>query len=162
MMPGIRPADQTDLEVLLAMMRELRAEDYAAGQPPPDPDLLGPLVLDFLATASLGRVWVACDGAAVVGYLALTFGYSFEFGGRDAFVDELYVVPAHRNKGWGGQLLRVAEAAAPGLGVRAIHLEVSRGNARAGRLYRSFGFVDYDRHLMTKHVSGMPDATRLK
>lgn len=155
----IRLAGPTDLGALLTMMTALRAEDYAVGQPPPAPELLGPLVLDFLATPLLGRVWVACDGAAVVGYLALTFSFSFEFGGRDAFVDELYVVPAYRNKGRGGQLLRVAEAAAPGLGVRAIHLEVSRGNARAGRLYRSFGFEDHDRHLMTKHVRGQNEAT---
>lgn len=157
MPPEIRLAEPSDLGVLLAMMKELRAEDYAVGQPPPAPDLLGPLVIAFLATPSLGRMWVACDGG-VVGYLALTFGYSFEFGGRDAFVDELYVIPARRNNGWGSRLLRVAEAAAPGLGVRAIHLEVSRGNARAGRLYRSFGFEDHDRHLMTKHVNALPES----
>jgi ribosomal protein S18 acetylase RimI-like enzyme len=134
------------------MMRHLRAEDYAIGKPPPAPESLAPVVLDFLADPSLGRMWVACDGAVVVGYLALTFSYSFEFGGRDAFVDEFYVVPTHRNNGWGSQLLRVAEAAAPGLGVRAVHLEVSRGNDRAGRLYRAFGFADHDRHLMTKRM----------
>jgi GNAT superfamily N-acetyltransferase len=152
MTPDIRLAEPTDLGVLLEMMTALRAEDYAAGQPPPASEDLGPVVLDFLATPALGRIWVACDGAVAFGYLALTFCYSFEFGGRDAFVDELYVVPTRRNNGWGGHLLRVAEVAAPGLGVLAIHLEVSRGNDRAGHLYRSFGFVDHDRYLMTKLV----------
>ena len=157
MAPDIRLGEPTDLGVLLEMMTALRAEDYAAGRPPPAPELLGAMVLDFLATPSSGRIWVARDGGVVVGYLALTFSYSFEFGGRDAFVDELYVVPSRRNNGWGGHLLRVAEAAARGFGVRAIHLEVSRGNPRAGRLYRSFGFEDHDRHLMTKLVSAPPD-----
>ena len=156
--PEIRLAEVTDLDILLAMMAELRAEDYAVGRPPPAPEVLRPVVLEFLASPSLGRIWVACERGVVVGYLALTFSYSFEFGGRDAFVDELYVVPTHRNNGWGGHLLRAAESAAPGLGVRALHLEVSRANARAGRLYRSFGFEDHDRHLMTKHLSGPTEA----
>lgn len=158
MVLNVRPADPNDLDALLAMMQSLRAEDYAVGQPPPAPEVLGPLVLDFLSTPSLGRIWVACENAVVIGYLALTFGFSFEFGGRDAFVDELFVVPAHRNTGWGSQLLRVAEAAALGLGVRAIHLEVSRGNSRAGRLYRSFGYEDHNRNLLTKFVGGLPEA----
>lgn len=157
MVSNIRLADPNDLDDLLAMMEQLRAEDYAAGKPPPAPEVLGQLVLDFLSNPSWGRIWVACDGESVVGYLAFVFGFSFEFGGRDTFVDELFVVPTHRNKGWGSQLLRVAETAAPSLGVRAIHLEVSRGNSRAMRLYREFAFEDHDRHLMTKQVATPAD-----
>jgi hypothetical protein len=63
--PNIRLADSNDLDALLAMMRQLRAEDYAVGQPPPASEVLSRLVLDFLSTPSLGRIWVACDGEGV-------------------------------------------------------------------------------------------------
>ena len=54
----------------------------------------------------------------MVGYLAPTFGYSIEFGGRDAFVDELFIEPAARGHGLGSRvlaaLLDVARAQASG------------------------------------------------
>jgi GNAT superfamily N-acetyltransferase len=34
-----------------------------------------------------------------LGYIVLAFGFSFETGGRNAFIDELYVAPEHRGKG---------------------------------------------------------------
>jgi hypothetical protein len=41
MEPNIRLVDPNDLDALLAMMRNLRSEDYAAGQPPPAPEIRG-------------------------------------------------------------------------------------------------------------------------
>ncbi len=38
------------------------------------------------------------DGTAA-GYAALTFGFSLEVGGRDAFIDELFLIEAARGKG---------------------------------------------------------------
>ncbi len=40
---------------------------------------------------TLGRVWVICAAGAAIGYVVLTLGYSLEYGGRDACIDELYV-----------------------------------------------------------------------
>ena len=70
-----------------------------------------------------------------MGYLVVAFGYSLEFRGRDAFVDELYVAPTHRGRGLGREALRVAEPCCLEAGVRALHLEVRPGNARARGLY---------------------------
>ena len=47
----------------------------------------------FLADPALGRAWLLRDGDAAVGYFVLTLGWSLEYGGRDAFVDELFVLP---------------------------------------------------------------------
>ena len=59
-----------------------------------------------------------------IGYLVLTIGYSLERGGRDAFIDELYVRAERRGRGLGALAVATAEAAARRLGVRAVHLEV--------------------------------------
>ena len=86
--------------------------------------------------------------------LKTTFiGYSIEYGGRDAFIDEVYIRAAYRGQGIGRQAMMFAETQCRALGVRALHLEVARDNTNAHALYRKVGFVDHDRYLMTKHIS---------
>lgn len=151
--PQFRIASESDLGVLLAMMRELNEEDHDVDQPPFDSNLAGAAAIALIENSSWGRVWMICDDERVVGYLALTFGYSLEYGGRDAFVDELFIAPSHRNLGMGRKALLFAEAASPALGIKALHLEVKRGNDAAQRLYRSLGFNDHVRRIMTKCVA---------
>jgi ribosomal protein S18 acetylase RimI-like enzyme len=104
----------------------------------------------FLSLPAFGRVWLLFDGTALVGYIILTLGFSFEFHGHDAFIDELYIDPAHRRRGFGRQAVAFVEQKAREMGVRAVHLEVDRGNDPALELYRRTGYVDHARFLMTK------------
>ena len=106
----------------------------------------------FLSDTRLGSAWAVDSAAGLVGYLVVTVGYSLEFLGADAFVDELYLVPAVRGQGLGRQALKVAEAVCAELGVDALHLEVERSKTAARELYRRFGFVDSERVLMTKRL----------
>jgi ribosomal protein S18 acetylase RimI-like enzyme len=89
-------------------------------------------------------------GGNLAGYIVLTLGYSLEFHGRDAFVDELFVLPEYRHRDVGTQALPFIGQQCRLLGVHALHLEVERGNTAAQRLYRGLGFRDHDRYLMTK------------
>ena len=59
---------------------------------------------------TLGGVWVLEDEQGVAGYLAVTLGYSLEYGGRDAFIDELYLAARARGRGAGRAALELAEA----------------------------------------------------
>ena len=143
----IRRASVDDVHSLLAMMRELDEHEAIVFDEPRVRAALGVL----LADERYGRVWlVEGAGAAPIGYVVLTLGYSLEFGGRDAFVDEIYLRESHRGQGIAKQALAVLEGACRELGVRALHLEVERKNARAQVVYRSAGFKDHDRYLMTK------------
>jgi GNAT superfamily N-acetyltransferase len=108
---------------------------------------------NLLADGSLGRVWLIHRDGTPAGYVVLTFGYSLEFNGRDAFVDELYVEEGHRGKGVGGLALRVAEDTCRAMGVRALHLEVDRENHRARAVYEKAGFEDRNNHLLTKRLA---------
>lgn len=144
-MTTLREATAADLDALLVMQRQYYAEDgypFAASE-------ARAVLARFLADPALGRIWLIDDAGAAVGYLALTFGYSFEFRGRDAFVDELYLLPPHRGRGHGGRALAFVKQAAATLGVRALHLEVERDKPGAKALYRRVGFVDHERYLMT-------------
>lgn len=107
----------------------------------------------LISDPSLGRLWVACDGDTVVGYVAVALGFSFEYRGREAFVDELYIAESHRGRGLGAEALEVAEAYCREAGVNALHLEVEGHREQALELYRRWGFEDFDRYLMTKWLS---------
>jgi GNAT superfamily N-acetyltransferase len=108
------------------------------------------VVANLVGRRGLGRVFLIRVLGEAIGYVAICFGYSIEFGGRDAFVDEFFVAPAHRGRGIGRRVLALVKAEARRLGVRALHLEVGRGNDRARRLYAALGFVPRDRFtLMT-------------
>jgi ribosomal protein S18 acetylase RimI-like enzyme len=68
----------------------------------------------------------------------------------NAFIDELYIVPEYRRRGFGLRAVELLEAEANKLGVNAVHLEVDDGNAAAFELYGKMRFDDHNRFLMTK------------
>jgi ribosomal protein S18 acetylase RimI-like enzyme len=138
-----------DVDVLLALMPEYYAYDHL----PFDPAAARAALACILSNDALGRVWLIQRDAAIVGYMVLTFGFSLEFHGRDAFVDELYIQAAHRGQGIGRAALRVAETACAELGIQALHLEVERVNTNAQAVYRKAGFVDHDRYLLTRWIA---------
>ena len=76
--------------------------------------------------------------------------YSFEYRGRDAFVDELYIEPDFRRMGLGRRALEFVEGRARKLGVNALHLEVDASNNAALELYRRSGYASQGRYLMAK------------
>ena len=152
MEPILRPGGEADVGVLLALVEEYYAYDHLRF----DAGVARRALERLLRDPSLGRVWLICDGEAAAGYIVLTLGYGLEYGGRDAFVDELFLREPYRGRGWGRRAVERAMEAARETGVRAVHLEVTRGNAAVQAFYRRFGFEDHDRYLMTKWLSGGP------
>lgn len=88
--------------------------------------------------------------ASVAGYVILTLDYSFEYRGRDAFIDELYIEPEFRRRGLGARAMEFVEQRARAMGVNALHLEVDRENEPALELYKKSQYADQQRYLMTK------------
>lgn len=109
-------------------------------------------VQKFINDEHLGRLWLLKLEDEAIGYLALTFGFSFEYGGRDAFIDELYLDKAYRGKGHGTAILKRLEAEAAKLDVRAVHLEVESHNEVGKGLYKKSGYQINGRILMTRVV----------
>jgi len=146
--PAFVPASADDAEALVALMRELCLHD---GSPFHEARHRAALAA-LLADGSLGRVWIARAGGEAVGYLVLTLGYSLEFAGRDAFVDELYLREGFRGEGLGRRAIATAMEACREMGVQALHLEVERTNVAAQGFYRRLGFGDHDRYLLTRWI----------
>jgi GNAT superfamily N-acetyltransferase len=146
---AIERASRDDAAALLPLVEAFQLEEgYAAGDA-----ALRAAVHELLRDDAAGRVLIAREGGRAVGYAALCFGFSIEFRGRDAFVDELYVVPEQRGGGLGRALLRALEAEARACGVRKLHLEVEQRNDSARRLYVQEGFVATGRELLSKTLA---------
>jgi ribosomal protein S18 acetylase RimI-like enzyme len=140
----IRLAASDDLPVLVGLMRGYYRDDGLQF----DENAARAAMQRLLAEPQWGRVWLAFEEQHAIGYMALCIGFSLELGGNDAFIDEVFVLPEFRGRGWGRRLLEAAGRAARELNVRAIHLEVDRHNESAQRLYRSLGYGMRDRYIL--------------
>lgn len=145
-----RRAGPDDADALLALMRDF----YVCEHLPYDAERLRRLLAELFARPALGQVWVMVAEGEAVGYFVLGFGFSLEFGGRDAFLDELFVAEAWRGRGLGTEALARAEAACRAAGIAALHLEVDHTNHGARALYERRGFRAHPRALMTRWIAG--------
>lgn len=87
------------------------------------------------------------DSNQSIGYIVACYCFSFEHGGRDAFIDEIYLVTEFRRKGFGQKMIRHVANQLPG--IQALHLEVEDNNTSAKALYEQVGFIKTTRRLMT-------------
>jgi ribosomal protein S18 acetylase RimI-like enzyme len=127
-------------------------EFYQEGRIPFDERAARAALRGVLADPAHGRALLIEVEDAVAGYLVVCFGWSLEFHGRDAFLDELYLRERFRGQGIGTRALEVAAEVCRTSGVRALHLEVERSNTRAQAVYRRTGFADRDYYLMTRRL----------
>jgi len=135
-----------DVELLLDLMNQLYEHD---GQTFDRPHARSATV-QLIETPSAGRIWLLRSGGTTAGYIVLTFGFSIEFGGRDALVDELFLIPEYRGRGWGKRALAFAFEQCRAANVEAVHVDVNVVNQHASSVYRAAGFVQPERRRMTK------------
>ncbi len=133
-----------EAHVLAGMMRAYYAYDGHDF----DEAVVTRTLAEFLVHPEYGRAWFIEVGADTAGYMVMCTGYSLEFGGRDAFVDEIFLHESFRGQGIGRRALEFVIGQAKCLGIAALHLEVDQGNANAQRLYRALGFEPRDRFML--------------
>ncbi|GAB3272216.1 hypothetical protein GCM10027347_43770 [Larkinella harenae] len=138
----IRPVNTpADADAFLSMMETFCHHfNYPFDRP-----LRQQLIHDVLANPQLGSLWLVEAEAQPVGYAVLTYGFAFEFGGKTALVDELFITESHRGAGRGRQVLLRLQQVVNELGISTLLLQTEKYNTRAKQLYESLGFVDQDR-----------------
>jgi GNAT superfamily N-acetyltransferase len=82
----------------------------------------------------------------------MAFGFSFEYGGRDAFIDEWFIRENFRNQGIGGKTLDHIAIQARKLQIKTLHMEVERHNDNARHLYAQKGYAENGRMLLSRAV----------
>lgn len=143
--PELEPVGPEEAETLLALARAFHAED---GHPL---TARGEAAALMIARGHpLGRAWLIVEAGETVGYAVLCLGFGIEYGGPDAFVDDLYLVPHARGRGLGRAVLERLEGEARALGLHALFLVVDPENRRARRLYEGRGFAGTHWLLMAK------------
>lgn len=139
-------ASHGDLDILMQFV----AEFYQLDGHQFDPPTMSQALTDLIAHEQYGRVWLIAQGDRPIGYVVLTFGYSLEYHGRDAIVDEIYLQEPFRGQGIGKQTFAFVEAACRQLGIHALHLEVMTANEAAYDFYRRLGYEGRPSHFLHK------------
>jgi len=145
----LRLAGREDMETLVPLvMAYHRFEEVEMPEP-----VVRQAVAPLLGGSEHGRIWLIHHEGQCAGYIALCLGYSVEFAGREAFIDELYLLEQYRGRGIGRAAIEEVVRHAASLGVRAVHLEVAQGNHTAQRFYSAMGFAPRSRYfLMTRFL----------
>lgn len=144
-----KTAEIADTEILVQFIREYYYFDGHCF----NESIVRTTLAKILKNSTLGRVWIIQQDGKAIGYIVLTFGYSLEYQGRDAFIDEFYIQESYRDRGIGSRAIQFIESACPALEIQAVHLEVERKNTAAQNFYRQVGFKDQERYLMTKWIA---------
>lgn len=147
-----KPVEQIDIADLLILIQEYY--DYDGHPFAPEPIRLA--LENLIRHPDWGQAWFICRDNIPIGYVVLTLGYSLEYLGRDAFVDEIYIRASDRGQGIGKATFQFIEATCRDLGVTALHLEVTHHNHHAKAIYDKLGFVRHDRDLMTRWLVPHP------
>ena len=133
-----------DIKTIVSMMQEF----YAIDNYPISIDVSKALFQEFISNENLGKAWLIVSDNEIVGYIILTFVFSFEYQGRIAFLDELYVTKKAREKGIGSEAIAFIKTESHKLTLKLIYLEVEPHNENAQKLYLANGFESHKRQLM--------------
>lgn len=155
--PAWREATLADEPVVLALLEAFYAEEHLTF----DAARARRSLHDLLTSHLLGRIFLlhetrapssAAPSVPTLGYLVLTFGFSLEFGGRFVLLDEFYLAPVARGRGWGKLSLDFAATWSRTQAASALRLELNHANTRVRSLYLKSGFTDDRRDLFTRHL----------
>ncbi|MCW4469323.1 GNAT family N-acetyltransferase [Flavobacterium sp. MFBS3-15] len=144
MTPVFKPFEPADAHAVISMMKNF----YAIDNYPIDAAVSRDLFMEFIENKSLGRGWIILHDGKPSGYVILTLVFSFEYKGRIAFLDELFISPDARGLGLGKLALDFINEQAKLLSVKIIYLEIEGHNSVAQKLYLSKGYKIHNRGLM--------------
>lgn len=138
------PLRLNQIEIIASMMHDF----YAIDDYPFEIETAKNLFKEFILNENLGKAWLIHCEENIVGYVILTFIFSFEYHGRIAFLDELYIETNYRGKGIGKQTIAFIKEQAQVYHIKLIYLEVENHNENAQKLYLANDFEQHNRKLL--------------
>lgn len=143
-MVQFKSLQKSDIEIVTKMMQDF----YAIDNYPIDIETSKKLFHEFIADENLGKCWLIYHDGEIVGYVILTFIFSFEYKGRIAFLDELYLNETARGKGIGTKTIQFIKEQTAKLSLKLLYLEVEHHNQNAQKLYLANGFEVHNRKIL--------------
>ena len=148
-MTTFKPLEISDISIITQMMQDF----YAIDNYPMDVEVAKTLFQEFISNEHLGKSWLIYSENEIVGYIILTFIFSFEYGGKIAFVDELFIKETARGKGFGKEAIQFIQQEVHKLKLKLLYLEVEPHNENAQKLYLAHDFELHNRKLMKYKVT---------
>ena len=148
-MTSFKPLEIADIEIITQMMRDF----YEIDNYPMNVEVAKTLFQEFITNEHLGKSWLIYSENEIVGYIILTFIFSFEYGGKIAFLDELFIKETARGKGFGKEAIQFIQQEVPKLSLKLLYLEVEPHNENAQKLYLAHDFELHNRKLMKYKVT---------
>lgn len=143
----IRPIEAKDRTVYLSMARKFYDSD-AVLSPVPTENFEKTFDL-LLKGTPFADAFVFEENETVVGYALLARTWSQEAGGETLWIEEIYLEPDARGKGYGSAFFRfLEEEYAPE--AKRFRLEVEKENEGAVSLYQRMGFAFFPYDQMKK------------
>lgn len=147
-MTQFKPLALSDIETIVTLMQEF----YAIDNYPIAIDVSKALFQEFISNENLGKSWLILSDNKIVGYIILTFVFSFEYQGKITFLDELYLTEKARGKGIGSKAIEFIRSESHKLSLKLIYLEVEPHNEKAQKLYLAHDFELHNRKLMKYRI----------
>lgn len=144
MMTALTLAKVPDIDRLLPLIAAFHSERGIALDDAARRGAVAPL----LDGSPHGAIYIAGPVRAPIGYAAISFGWSLEFGGLDGILDEIYIRPGVRGRGIGQEILGALPRALAAAGLRTLHLEVARSDEAARRFYERMHFAPREDYML--------------
>lgn len=133
----IRPLTQKDFDCVLDMMRVFYASEALLVHP--EEAVLRKTLTDAITGSPYLEAFGFEAEGVLAGYGMVATSYSTEAGGLCAWIEDIYIAPSHRGKGFGSSFLEFVWQRYRNRVVR-IRLEAEPENERAMAVYRKAGF----------------------
>ncbi len=145
---SFRPLTTADRQLIEELVRAYYHFDELTFEP----TLHGSALDQLCASDPAVHTWIIEQGGQTAGYLIISTGFSMYYGGKDGFIDELFLKDEFRGRGGGTQIMTFANEQAKRLGLAYLHLEVTETNHHARRIYERQGFAPTGHMLMSKPI----------
>ena len=135
-MTTLHLADTSHLDILTHMVGTFHDEEGITS----DEDHRRKALLPLLKGSPYGVIYLMGPLSSPLGYIAITFTWSLEFGGLDGTIEELYLRKKVRGRGIGTSAIYHLIKVLSQHGLKSLALEVDGRNQRALQFYHSTGF----------------------
>ena len=139
----------SDIDIITVMMEDF----YAIDNYPIEAQATKKMFQEFISNENFGKAWLIYADDKIAGYVILTYIFSFEYGGKIAFVDELFIKQSARGKGIGKETIQFVQQESPKLSLKLLYLEVENHNENAQKLYIAQDFGFHNRKLMKYKIA---------
>ena len=139
----------SDIDIITVMMEDF----YAIDNYPIEAQATKKMFQEFISNENFGKAWLIYADNKIAGYVILTYIFSFEYGGKIAFVDELFIKESARGKGIGNETIQFVQQESPKLSLKLLYLEVENHNENAQKLYIAQDFGFHNRKLMKYKIA---------